>query len=279
MTASEFGKSFRETYATILSPLTLFLGLIITVVTIIAAPFGTATVMSVEGRVVYWVLVVTASIILGYAARATSMAVVGPRRPILFDAVAVLLMTAVMTPLVVVLRHLCSLPGVEPVNSPLSTLTHVFLVAVGVFVLRRLLPGLESGGYARPFGRSGPEPRAPEVQEARLLRRLPESLRGAVLRISANDHNVEVVTTAGRHKLRMRLTDAIDEMEPAEGYCTHRSHWVARAAIVRVERETAHRSVVVLENGDRVPVSRKYRPGLEEAGIMALEIRPSAAAE
>jgi DNA-binding LytR/AlgR family response regulator len=63
------------------------------------------------------------------------------------------------------------------------------------------------------------------------------------------------------------LGDAIDEMEPVKGICTHRSHWVALGAIKRVEREGA-RLFVVLRNGDRVPVSRKYRPRLEQAGLI-----------
>ncbi|MEZ5714276.1 MAG: LytTR family DNA-binding domain-containing protein [Paracoccaceae bacterium] len=67
--------------------------------------------------------------------------------------------------------------------------------------------------------------------------------------------------------IRLRFSDAIAEMEPMQGYCTHRSHWVSHAAISGVEREPG-KLFLRLVNGDRVPVSRKYRPELEKARIV-----------
>jgi DNA-binding LytR/AlgR family response regulator len=87
--------------------------------------------------------------------------------------------------------------------------------------------------------------------------------------LTAKNHYVEVVTDKGSTTIRMRLADAIDEMEPVEGYCVHRSHWVARSAINAVERENAQKIFVLLSNGDRIPVSRKYRPNLEKTGLVA----------
>ena len=75
------------------------------------------------------------------------------------------------------------------------------------------------------------------------------------------------MTDRGTEKLRLRLSDAIDEMEPVEGLCTHRSHWVTRAAIAGHVRESG-KLFVTLENGDRVPVSRTYRPQLEAEGLV-----------
>lgn len=105
-------------------------------------------------------------------------------------------------------------------------------------------------------------PKAP-----RLLDRVPDDLRGQVLRLSARDHLVEVSTCQGVVEIRLRLADAIREMEPVEGFLIHRSHWVMRDAIDRVER-TSGKVFLVLVNGDRVPVSRTYRAGLEAAGIL-----------
>ena len=87
-----------------------------------------------------------------------------------------------------------------------------------------------------------------------------------MLRLTANDHFVEIATDNGAETLRMRLVDAIDEMEPVNGYCVHRSHWVSHEAIDRIERENSHKIFVILNNNDRIPVSRKYRINLENAG-------------
>ncbi|MGD9866167.1 MAG: LytTR family DNA-binding domain-containing protein [Pseudodonghicola sp.] len=123
------------------------------------------------------------------------------------------------------------------------------------------VPDPVSGPAAEPT--SEPEPDLPP----RLARRLPEDFQGPILRLSSEDHFVDVITAAAVHRLRMRFADAIDEMDTVEGDLTHRSHWVARAAIDGVEREGG-RIFIRLVNGDRVPVSRTYRPGLEQAGIL-----------
>lgn len=110
----------------------------------------------------------------------------------------------------------------------------------------------------------------PEVIEPalpRLAKRLPETFQGQIFRLTVRDHAVDVVTSEGTFSIRSRLTDAIAEMEPVPGHCTHRSHWVADAAIAGVERQGG-KSYVRLINGDLVPVSRKYKPMLEQDGVI-----------
>jgi DNA-binding LytR/AlgR family response regulator len=92
-------------------------------------------------------------------------------------------------------------------------------------------------------------------------------MRGEILRLSAADHVVRVVTDKGVTDLRMRFGDAVNEMAGVEGCFTHRSQWVAVAAIAEARRE-AGRWVIVLCNGDEVPVSRKNQPALNEAGLL-----------
>ncbi len=126
------------------------------------------------------------------------------------------------------------------------------ILATGLILLKRVVPLSEKQSVKI---------------SPRLERRLPDGFSGEVLRLTVEDHSVCVVTTEGSHVIRMRFSDAIDEMEPVPGYCTHRSHWVAEAAIESVERQSGRISLRLL-NGDMVPVSRKYRPALEEAGII-----------
>ncbi len=106
-----------------------------------------------------------------------------------------------------------------------------------------------------------------EQQKPRLARRLPETFEGEIYRLTVRNHSVDVVTSDGTFAIRMRFTDAIADMEPVAGCCTHRSHWVAESAIAGVEK-TDGKIFLRLRNNDRVPVSRKYKPGLEQAGLL-----------
>ncbi|WP_170769973.1 LytTR family DNA-binding domain-containing protein [Ruegeria lacuscaerulensis] len=114
-----------------------------------------------------------------------------------------------------------------------------------------------------------PMPEAPgEIAvQPRLTRRLPKGFSGQIYRLAVRDHSVDVVTSEGTFTIRSRLSDAIDEMEPVLGYCTHRSHWVVGSAIAGVEKHGG-KTFLRLENGDLVPISRKYKPMLEQQGIV-----------
>ncbi|MCG7518717.1 LytTR family DNA-binding domain-containing protein [Ruegeria sp. Ofav3-42] len=101
----------------------------------------------------------------------------------------------------------------------------------------------------------------------RLTRRLPASFQGQVYRLTSRNHYVDVVTSEGTFTIRSRFTDAIAEMEPLSGHCAHRSHWVADEAIIGTKKAD-ERTYLKLVNGDLVPVSRKYKPMLEEDGLI-----------
>jgi hypothetical protein len=101
---------------------------------------------------------------------------------------------------------------------------------------------------------------------ARFLARLPAKLYGADLwAVSAEDHYLRVHTSRGEELILMRLADAIDELEGLEGAQTHRSWWVARAAIREVKRGDG-RATIILPNEKEAPVSRTYARTLREAG-------------
>lgn len=98
------------------------------------------------------------------------------------------------------------------------------------------------------------------------LKRLPAKLFGAELwAVSAEDHYLRVHRSRGEELILMRLADAIEELEGLEGAQTHRSWWVARAAIRDVKRGDG-RATIVLPNEKEAPVSRTYARTLREAG-------------
>ena len=64
----------------------------------------------------------------------------------------------------------------------------------------------------------------------------------------------------------MRLSDAIAETRGIDGLQIHRSHWVARNAIVGLTRENG-RPVVALVTGVTLPVSRTYLDAVRAAVV------------
>lgn len=262
---SDLRRHFADTFSRLISSVTFCIWAASLGIAVLAGPFGSYDTMSWPLRTAYWSAVITVAILIGFAARAIMRALLSERHPALFDLAASFLVGIVLGPVVWVLRG-----WMDPVLGPedlsmISITLNSFLIACGIFVLRRQIGAEEPATYwAQP--RPAPEPEMPA--QTRLHRRLSCPPFAEIYRLSANNHYVEVATSAGVEALRLRLVDAIDEMEPVAGICTHRSHWVSFAAITGTERESGGKLFVLLKNGDRVPVSRKYRPSLESAGLI-----------
>jgi DNA-binding LytR/AlgR family response regulator len=97
------------------------------------------------------------------------------------------------------------------------------------------------------------------------LRRIPPRLGIDVLSLAAEDHYIRVTTALGSDLILCRLSDAIAELGPAGGQRVHRSYWVAQGAVASVERKDG-KTVLLLTNGETVPVSQSYLPSLKAAG-------------
>lgn len=101
---------------------------------------------------------------------------------------------------------------------------------------------------------------------AALIDKLPARLRQAdILSLCAEDHYLRVRTQAGEALILMRLSDAAAACQELDGARTHRSWWVARAAVSEA-RKGDGRAVLVLQDGTEAPVSRTNYPALREAG-------------
>lgn len=106
----------------------------------------------------------------------------------------------------------------------------------------------------------------PPAATPKLLARLPGAKRGRLVRLAAQDHYVEVVTSAGRALIPMRLRDAIAEAAPEPGAQVHRSHWVALYAVsgrCRIKDRTGLRLV----DGSTIPVGRTFKAATRTIGI------------
>lgn len=95
-------------------------------------------------------------------------------------------------------------------------------------------------------------------------KRLPLELGDDIISISMQDHYAEVTTTLGSHLVLIRLTDAMSEMEGAEGLRVHRSHYAMVAHLRRLHRD-GNRLMVVLSDGREIPVSARYSEAVRDA--------------
>lgn len=238
--------------------MTLFIWLAASCLATLAGPFGTYATMGWPIRLLYWGAVISLGLVTGFLVRWHMLAWASTLGPARFDLAVSFLVTIALAPVIWALRG-----GLDPVlvhaDLSLGRITfNTFMIVAGIFVLRRLIGAEQPAGYGRPATEDPPAPR--------LLRRLSGDSGAEILRLSGNDHFVDVTTRTGKETLRLRLADAIEEMEPVTGICTHRSHWVTLAAITGLKRENGGKLFVVLSNGDHVPVSRKYRRRLESVG-------------
>lgn len=117
------------------------------------------------------------------------------------------------------------------------------------------------------------DPRAAIVNNtdatATFMQRLPVKFRTSTLHaITSEDHYLRVYTSMGDELILMRLADAVRELSDADGIQVHRSWWIARAGIAE-EKKRDGRTLLILESGTEVPVSRSYRPKAKEAGFIA----------
>lgn len=156
-----------------------------------------------------------------------------------------------------------SLTGAWPFNDlPLQylrTFAVSMLVISGSYIAARALGMIGGPAGGQPAERS-PVPG--------FLERLPGKYRGAALyAVSSEDHYLRIHTDRGEELILMRLSDAMRELDGADGLQTHRSWWVARDGVADVAREEG-RQKLVLKSGASAPVSRSFAKTVREAGFL-----------
>jgi hypothetical protein len=90
-------------------------------------------------------------------------------------------------------------------------------------------------------------------------------LTGDVLALQMEDHYVRVHTAAGSRLVHMPLNQAIGVLGAVDGLRTHRSWWVARHAVARIEG-TPRSMTLRLSNGIVAPVARSSVAIIRSAG-------------
>jgi hypothetical protein len=229
---------------------------VVAVIMAVSGGFGTGF-LAVVPRAAYWIGLCAVGTAIGiFTARTIMPSGWFDRRPWVAWGLVWLAISAPMTVIVTLttalLRHRSiGFAGVvEILPDVLATTAGMTALA---FLVRRHAP---TETHAAAAG--GPP--------AKFLERLPANLEGADLwAVEAQDHYLRLHTSKGRALILLRLADAVAELEGIEGARTHRSWWVARAAVSEAVRGDG-RATLTLVDGGEAPVSRAYAAALRAAG-------------
>ncbi len=243
----------------------------------IVAAIG-AVVMSVTGalgtgeaglgtRMAFWLTVMLTGALIGMAVAMMVKAWGGLARWRWAEALAISVLMSVPQTLVVIAARSLVFDLQVPANSGITIMFGFVLFICVVMVSLDYAMTKDGRAGPVPFVPQGPASSSPVASpEERFRERLPHGLRTArLLALEAEDHYLRVHTDSGSGLILLRMADAVAELEAVEGAQTHRSWWVARAAVVSSERGSG-RATLTLKGGQEVPVSRSFYKGLVANG-------------
>ncbi|HYE51517.1 MAG TPA: LytTR family DNA-binding domain-containing protein [Azospirillaceae bacterium] len=240
----------------------------------VLGPFGTFTDLGPGERFAYWGIAIALSAVqIGLLDALFRRLPATAALPVWLRAAAVALLAAIPASFEVVYLEMLFRPE-RQVHSLTILLVYqyVALVTLALNLPITLIQDQARRAAAPPAPSPPlPSPAAPEAPpgDARPLpafhRRIPAHLGTELLALEMEDHYLRIHTAAGSDLVLCRLSDALAELEGADGLQVHRSFWVARAAVASAARDGG-RLLLRLSNGLEVPVSRTHQPALRAAG-------------
>jgi hypothetical protein len=231
---------------------------------VFAGPFDTLTRLTLGERFVYWSGIVIAGLVLGVFVKLLLRPVLAAKPQWLVTLIKSTAMTVIFAPFVYGWTHLHVPPRGDHLMGFHWFVIYTSLISMIIFQARGMVQRARNSSDFR-LSEAGSIPvhdRDSDTIVPRLLRRIEADDPGPIIRIEALDHFVTVVTPQDQYILRLRFADAVDEMDGVEGLTTHRSHWVALAAVVGHKREKG-RLFLHMSCNTHVPVSRKYFPDVD----------------
>ncbi len=241
----------------ILSPTPVLSWVVLSLLFAVSGPFGTYEGLSFLPRSAFWLTIIGACLAAGITIRVTIQTLYPPAGYLPASFLSAAILGIALGPILPQIGLKYFGLHVTLIPSPIEVALVCLIIGSGVALLRHFLTDETRAPAKVLVEGTANHPPAPRLGE-----RLPGDVAGRILHLSVSDHYVDVTTEKGNTRLLLRFSDAISEVAPIEGIRVHRSHWVARDAIARVERADG-RLFVVLENGTRVPVSRGYRSAVE----------------
>ena len=247
--------TLRELTRRLLSPARLYIWVGVSVICGVSGPYHTIEVFGAIGSFGFWGIAVSVGIVLAVSIDLTLPAA-GPMRLRMLRSVVMGFIFGLVYSVFLKVVVVGFYPADAAAKAPFWFLfLNAFTISTAILVLREQFH-LRPGEITRDF-----EP------QARFLGRLSGNLGKNIMRVSSQDHYVEVQTDKGKDLILMRFADALDELDGLDGIRVHRSHWVSRRAIENVER-SAGKIVLNLCDGSTIPVSRSYRAEARSAGLI-----------
>ena len=200
----------------------------------LSGPFGTFEALPNGLRLIYWGAIVLTTSLLALWIHA----LIRMRNWTAFPGIlAVSIVFGLLVAGIVILISLSLLPPIRRYPGHAELLSYSFPSAAIIFLLSAL--------FMRPLS---PRIKKSSRERPKLLNRLekyPNAQR--VLSLSAQDHYVEVTTELGTDMCLLRFRDAIAENASEEGFQIHRSHWVAKSAVVKLETRNSTGQVQLVD--------------------------------
>ncbi|WP_162171776.1 LytTR family DNA-binding domain-containing protein [Sulfitobacter donghicola] len=218
--------------------------LALTAVAAVAGPFGTLDVMGVAGRALYWGAIIGGSVWIGVGASKLSQRYSLVGRVMVWSGFSLLLS---------ILVH------------GINALVFNDMSGWGNWLYLFAIVGVVTAAVQLVIWSISPEPAEEVVEKDTFGLRLPIDVRGPLVRIEAQDHYLNVVTSRGNALILMRLGDAMEELS-GKGIQVHRSHWIALDAVAKHRREKG-RDILMMQDGAEVPVSRSFKAAAQDAGL------------
>ena len=243
---SIFSKTTKMAARSLRSPIFWMINLGAIVVCVLSGPFGTLEALPTGFRLIYWGLIVLSTSVM--ALWLYRLLEVTKQTKI-----AILLVVSLLFGLLVAgLVSLLSLWLLQPINrhpGHFELLSYSFPTAAMIFLVSTLVTRSMS------LDEDATPPQRPALLDR--LEKFPHAQQ--ILSLSAQDHYVEVSTDIGTELCLIRLNDAIGEVAPVEGFQIHRSHWVAKLAVKKLNSKGAT-SQVLLKDGRSLNVSQSRLP-------------------
>ena len=272
--AARNGSAARVAWAVVAATIVgVFLGIV--------GPFGSYLNGSVLTRIAYWVL----SMWLGVAFYGSAFVLarlLAARSGIpLWIATAFLVMAASLPQaLATSALALYFWPNLAQLSlSQLDWFMQVLVLAGPVTLGYAFWTGLLSRARA-PRGAPDPAAGGEPDDASGLFALLPPRLGTDIFCMAMEDHYVRVHTALGSDLLLMPMARAVEDVAAIEGCRVHRSWWVARSAVLRIDGP-ARTMRLRLVNGMDVPVARRTVTMLRGLGWLDQPVttpRPSSAA-
>jgi Zn-dependent protease with chaperone function len=135
---------------------------------------------------------------------------------------------------------------------------YLFEVVTGIPRIRSSSPRAVSAALQNTIVPVIPPPTRTAPRFFQRLTRITQLDPDELLAVAAEDHYIQVHTSRGKELIYYRFGDALEELSTLDGLRIHRSAWINRKAIERIQGEGRNMHVV-LQNGESFRVSLSNR--------------------